>query len=109
MAYSKDYIKRAVLYKQQGHTFKELKEAFGIPSITYYDWVEKLKTGFEFGAKAKHGRNRKIDKEALKQAVKDNPDAFLKEHAEQYNCNPSAVCQALKKLGITRKKTIYLL
>ena len=45
MAYSNDYRKRAVEYKDSGHTFKELAEAFKIPPITYYDWKEKLSSG----------------------------------------------------------------
>jgi transposase len=108
MAYSMDFIKRAVAYKQEGHTFKELKEVFNIPSITYYDWVEKLETGFEFGALVKKERNRKINKEALRQAVEDQPEAFQRELAEQFNCNPSAICQALQKMDITRKKNIHI-
>ena len=104
MAYSIDYIKRAVAYKQEGHTFKELKEAFGIPSITYYDWARKLESGFKFGEKAKQSRKRKIDKEVLRQAVKERPDAFQRELAEQFKCHPSAIGQALKKMNITRKK-----
>jgi len=32
MAYSMDYIKGAVAYKKEGHTFRQLREAFGIPS-----------------------------------------------------------------------------
>jgi transposase-like protein len=36
--YSKDYRQRAVAYKDEGHTFKELKEAFDIPPETYYQW-----------------------------------------------------------------------
>ena len=31
MAYDIDFIKRAVAYKQNGHTFSQLREAFGIP------------------------------------------------------------------------------
>jgi transposase len=109
MAYSIDFIKRAVAYKQEGHSFKELREAFDISSRTYYDWSKKLQNGFEFGVKAKRQRNRKIDKNALKQAVAQNPDAFLKEYAEQFNCTPSAVYYALVSLKITRKKSIHLL
>jgi transposase len=45
MAYSIDFIKRAVAYKQEGHTFKQLQEAFGISSQTYYQWEEKLQNG----------------------------------------------------------------
>ena len=50
MAYSIDFIKRAASYKQEGHTLKQLREAFGIPAETYYDWKEKLENGFDFGA-----------------------------------------------------------
>ena len=106
MAYSKDFIKRAVAYKQAGHSFEELQAAFGIRSATYYDWKKKLENGFDFGVKAKKERNRKIDKEALKQTVAQKPDAFLSEYAEQFNCTPSAVFYALKSLKITRKKRV---
>jgi hypothetical protein len=40
----------------------------------------------------------------LRQAVADKPDAFLTEYAEQFGCTATAVCYALAKLGITRKK-----
>jgi transposase len=103
MAYSKDYKERAVKYKDEGHTFTQLREAFGIPSETYYDWKEKLESGY-YEIKVKRERKRKIDKEALKQAVTEKPDAFLKEYAEQFSCTPTAVFYALESLGITRKK-----
>jgi transposase len=105
MSYSIDFIRRAVAYKQEGHTLKQLQEAFGIPAETYYDWKEKLENRFDFGMKAKGERKRKIDKEALKQAVIDKPDAFLWELAEQFNCTPTAIFYALGKLGITLKKS----
>ena len=105
MAYSIDFIRRAVAYKNEGHTFDQLSEAFGIPNVTYYDWEKKLKNG-HYDVKIKRERKRKIDKEALKQAVADNPDAFLKEYAEQFGCTPTAVFYALENLGITRKKRL---
>jgi len=103
MAYSIDYIKRAVAYKQEGHTFKQLREAFGIPNETYYDWKEKLEKGC-YDIKIKRERKRKIDKERLKQAVIENPDAYLYELAELFECSQPAVFYALAKLGITLKK-----
>ena len=105
MAYSIDFIRRAVAYKDAGRTFDQLREAFGIPNVTYYDWEKKLKNG-HYDVKIKRERKRKIDKEALKQAVADNPDAFLKEYAEQFDCTPTAVFYALENLGITRKKRL---
>ncbi len=108
MGYSKDFIACAAAYKDNNHTFKELREAFGIPAITYYDWKEKMETGFEFGVKAKQERNRKIDKAALKQAVEEHPDKFLSEYAEQFHCSAPAIFYALKKMKITHKKNIHV-
>jgi transposase len=108
MAYSIDFIKKAVAYRQKGHSFEQLRDAFGIPSATYYDWEEKLENG-HYDIKIKRERRRKIDKETLKQAVAENPDAFLKEYAQLFNCTPTAVHYALVNLKITRKKNVYLL
>jgi len=103
MAYSIDFIKRAVAFRKEGHTFAQLREAFNIPSATYYDWEEKLSSGY-YDRKVKRERKRKIDKDDLKRKLAEKPDAFLRELAEEYGCTESAVFYALKKLNITRKK-----
>jgi hypothetical protein len=107
MAYSKDFRERDVVYKQEGHTFEQLRETCGIPSETYYQWKRNLGNGY-YDTIIKRERKRKIDKEVLKQSVADNHDAHLYEWAEQFNCTPSAVFLALKKMNITRKKDLYL-
>ena len=33
-----DFRRKAVEYKQKGHTFAELKEAFSISPQTFYQW-----------------------------------------------------------------------
>jgi transposase len=103
MAYSMDYKKRAVAYKQEGNTFNQLREAFGIPPETYYDWKEKLESGY-YETKVKRERLRKIDREKLKEAVENKPDAFLYELAEQFDCTPPAIFDMLEKMNITLKK-----
>jgi len=103
MAYSIDFIRKAIAYRQGGHTFAQLREAFDIQSATYYDWEVKLNNGY-FDIVVKRERHRKTDKEALVKAVAEKPDAFLKEYAEQFSCTPTAVYYALEKLNITRKK-----
>ena len=102
--YSIDFIQCAVTYKNEGHTFKELKDTFNIPSETYYQWKEKLDNGYT-GIKIYRERNRKIDKEMLKKAVKEKPDAYLYELAQMFDCSPQAVFEMLEKLKITRKKS----
>ena len=103
-----DYKKRAVAYKQEGHTFKQLREAFGIPSQTYYEWEERLENGY-YETKTKQERTGKIDKEKLKQALAQTPDAYLYELAKPFGCTPQAVFLMLRNLNITYKKDLYLL
>jgi len=103
MAYSADYKKLAVEYKREGHTFKELKAIFKIPSTTYYRWEEEYENGFE-KPKGPRRRTRKIDLEKLKRAVEEHPDFYLREFAELFGCTPTAIFYALKKINITLKK-----
>jgi len=101
--YSIDFIRCAVAYKDEGHTFSELRNIFNIPPETYYLWKEKLENGYT-GEKVFRERKRKIDKDILRQAIADRPDIFLYELAEIFGCTVQAVFYALEKLDITRKK-----
>jgi transposase len=103
--YSKDFKLRAVAFKNEGHTFKELKKAFGIPPETYYQWNENIRNGY-YDTEIKRERSRKIDKEKLKKAVAEKPDAYLYELAQMFGCTPQAVFLMLENLGITRKKSV---
>ena len=101
--YSIDYRKRAVEYKREGHTFKQLSEVFKITDDTYYRWAKEYDNGFP-KPEAPRERSRKIDKEKLKQAIEEKPDAYLSELAVLFDCTPQAVFYALKKMKITLKK-----
>ena len=98
-----DFKKRAVVYKDTGHTFKQLHEAFGIPNQTYYLWKRNLQSGY-YKTKGKQERKRKIDKETLRRTLAQRPDAYLHELADLFGCSGQAVSLALKNMGITRKK-----
>ena len=109
MSYSKDFRKAAVEYKEQGHTFRQLKEAYKISPQRYYEWKKLMgETGSYEPRKVKH-RFRKIAPEKLKQAVKERPDAYLYELAELFGCSAQAVFKMLQKLKITYKKDFHIL
>ena len=108
MAYNIDFIKRAVEYKQEGHTFKQLRETFHILPETYYLWKKKLENGYYNEPKPKRERRRKIDKEKLRQTVQQRPGVYLRELAEQFGCTSQAVSLMLRKLNITLNKDLYL-
>jgi transposase len=104
MAYSADYRKAAIAFKQAGHTFKELRDVFKITSRTYYQWIEILETSGSVKVEIKRTRRRKIDPDALKKAVEENPDAYLRELSKMFGCAPSSVYRRLASLGLTYKK-----
>ena len=105
MAYDKKFRERAIAFKEGGATFVELKAVFGIDRKTFFAWIKlRDETGEVVPNRPPQVRRRKIDKEKLKLAVQENPDAYLKELAKLFNCSAPAVFYALKKMGITLKK-----
>ena len=93
MAYCENYRKAAVEYKDNGHTFKELKSTFKISSFTYYRWVAyKEKFGcFVPPRNGKLTRKGKIDPEKLMQAYEEKPDAYLREMAAEFGVSVVAI------------------
>jgi transposase len=109
MAYDEKYRARAVAFKDNGHTFEQLKEVFGIHSAAYYRWVKnKAMTGFYAPKSGKRTRKRKIDPVELKSTVEEKPDIYLRELAEKFDCSTTAVYKRLQQLKITKKKDIYV-
>jgi transposase len=106
MAYSADYRKAAIAFKQAGHTFKEQGEAFKITPRTYYQWIEILETSGSFKIEIKQTRRGKIDPDALKKAVEERPDAYLRELSRMFDRAPSSVYRRLVSPGLTYKKRL---
>jgi len=61
MAYSIDFRKRAIEYMNEGHTGKELHEAFRISLTTLNRWRKLLDKNGSLKAEYKKTRKRKID------------------------------------------------
>ncbi len=105
MAYSVDFRKRAIEYIDEGHTYKELYEAFKIYPSAIASWRKLLDgTGSLEPQYDQRDSTRKIDMSKLEQAVKEKPDAYLEELAAQFGCTKQAVFYALKRLELTYKK-----
>lgn len=104
MAYSVDYRKAAIEFKQSGHTFAQLKEVFKITARTYYQWLELLEKTGSLQFRNANERRGKIDLEELKLAVKEKPDAYLRELAAKFGVSTTAIHKRLAKHKITYKK-----
>jgi transposase len=101
--HSEEFKKQVVAFKDNGHTFKELKEVFGIQWATYCRWKKNKEATGSCGPKyGKCIKIRKIDPEKLMLAVAENPDMSLQELAEKFECSISSIRRRIKQLDINR-------
>ena len=103
MTYSQDLRKKAINYVEQGHTQKEAADVFGVTSRTIWNWILRKNKGI-LQPKKYEVYPRKIDNDRLIKYIKDHPDAYLKEIAEEFKVDPSSIFYACKRLKITLKK-----
>ena len=87
--------------KKEGLTFVEAGERFGMSPNTIFKWTKRIerKRRWEKGA-------IKIDMEALKEDVKENPDLYQYERAKKFKVSQNFICKGLKRLGVSYKKNI---
>ena len=104
MADSLDLRKRVVDYVENGGGITKAAALFKVGRATIYRWGGKT----SLATKVEH-RERKIDSEALRKDVEENPEARLIERARKFGVRASAICYALKKMKITRKKKNFVI
>ena len=104
MGYDIKFKRRVVEYKYEGHTYKETCKIFKISEMTLTRWIKRDKEGKLEEIKKPVRKPKKIYPDKLVKYINENPDAYLSEIAQEFNCTHVAVLKALRKLGITRKK-----
>jgi transposase len=108
MAYTIEFRKQVLKYIAEGHTVKELYETFQIRPSTVFNWKKLIEKNGSLEPVYSKSRSRIIDKEELKRAVEEKPDAFLYELSAKFGCTEQAVFYALKKLNVTRDKKLII-
>lgn len=103
MAYSFDLRQRVVDRVKQGHSVAATAELFQVSSATIYRWLQRS----TLERTVVKQRRRKIDPDALRQHVRDYPEARLQDRAKAFGVHQSAIGHALKRLHITVKKSNF--
>jgi transposase len=104
MSYDIKFRERAIAYWNNGHTKSQTAEVFKVSPSALQDWKSQLKETGNLKPKKRRETWRKIEPEKFRRFIKENPDAYLREIAEEFNCTNHAVEKALKRLKISRKK-----
>ena len=100
MTYPLKFRQKVFLTKQKFNlTYQETSERFDIPIRTLFRWQKQLEP-----IEKRNKPATKIDMEKLLRHVKDHPDAYLCERAEEFGVSLQAIFYALKRLGISYKK-----
>jgi len=107
MAYSADFKARVIQYRDAGHTFKEVHEAFGVDCKRYYVWKQQLAEHGKFVTNYPKTHPGKIDTKRLLALREANPDWFLRQYAEEFGVCPQAVHQKFIALGLSHKKKTF--
>ncbi|MDR3343179.1 MAG: transposase, partial [Treponema sp.] len=76
MAYDSKFRKRVIAYKDSGHTFTDVYEAFGVTDRSYYIWKEQLETVGDFVYNYRKEHKGKISTERLNELVENHPDWY---------------------------------
>lgn len=104
MSYDVKFRKRTIEYMELGHSYRETAKIFGVSLNALTRWVKKYRTTGSLDDTPVKRRRRKIDSERLKAYVNENPDSYQSEMAKHFCCSQQAICRALKRDKITRKK-----
>jgi transposase len=100
MAYSLDLRERVIARVNEGHSVEDTATLFQVSPATIYRWRHRP----SLERTVVPQRCRKLPPEALRQHVRDYPEARLKDRAKHFGVHPSAIGHALKRHRITVPK-----
>ena len=102
MSYSLDLRKRVVEHARSAEGSPTVTaRLFKVGRATVNRWLKRSQLAADKPGPTKPS---KVNLDALKQAVEENPEAYIDELAEQLKVSYSAVRVNLKRLNISRKK-----
>ena len=86
--------------ERDGLSFSQAAERFSVGIASIKRWSKRL-TPKPYTRR----KGRKINLEQLAQDVRDHPDDYQYERAARFGVTPKAIWQALRKLGVTYKRS----
>lgn len=103
MTYSLDLRKKALKYIENGGTWHSASQIFGVAVRTLAHWLKRQKQN-NLSPKARPTGSYKINETRLKDYIRKNPDAYLREIAEEFGTSIPAIFYACKRSKINLKK-----
>ena len=102
MSYSIDLRERVVNFVKSGNSKASASRQFSVSIWCVFDWLKRD----DLSPRPAVRRQGKLDWEALRLDVEQNPDSMLRERAIKFSVRISAIYYALKKMQLTHKKRL---
>jgi transposase len=87
------------LKEEEDLTFEATSRRFGIGIRTLFRWQRRIKPVMKRNKPA-----TKIDMDALRKDVQENPDSYQYERAKRFGVSQTCIFFALRRLGVSYKK-----
>ena len=104
MPYSLDLRKRAIDFIEQGGSISKAAQMYQISRATIYRWLSRA----DLAPTRVTRRQRKLDWNALRKDVEENPESKLAERARKFGVRTNAIFYASTKMKIARKKRLEI-
>ena len=108
MAYSKDLRERVIAYLNEGHKQEEARVIYKVGVSTMKRWLALLSETGSLEKRALDRKPSKFESGKLNAYIEENPNALLKEIAEEFGGTPTGAFHALNREKITLKKRQYI-
>ncbi len=100
MTYSVDFRRKVLAIKEQEKlSFEAAARRFGVGKASLVRWSARLEP-----CRTRPRAAAKIGEGALRRDVEAHPDAYQRERAVRLGASQQGVCDALRRLRISRKK-----
>ena len=86
---------------REGLTIAQVAQRFAVGIASVVRWLKSPDP-----VKTRNKGATRIDMDALAQDVLEYPDAYQHERAARFGVSQRGICQALKRLGVTYKKSV---
>ena len=109
MSYPESLREAVLNYIDSGNKISEASAIFDVSESSIGRWRRRQKNTGSIKRRPRTNDPYKIDNEALKAYIKSHPDTYLNEIATHFNVTESGISKALKRLNITRKKSLNVI
>jgi transposase len=97
MPYSLDLRQRVVYFIEQGGSVLKAAKLYQVSSATIYRWLNRE----DLRPTIVKTRRRKLDRQALRRDIEENPQAKLADRAKKFGVAVNAIWYAMKQMKIS--------